>query len=60
MTMAVTVETVTDTITVNSSAGMKKSSHSPASKSFSEVIQPDITDSMNTSPWAKLMKPSTP
>ena len=43
-----------------SSEPMKLVSHSPASASLLDVIMPVMAPIMNTSPWAKLMNPSTP
>ena len=60
VTTAVTVEQTTETSTAIRIARRKLSSQTPASKSLFEVIIPVIAPTMKTSPWAKLMNPSTP
>ena len=35
-------------------------SQRPLALNFSEAMKPVMAPAMNTSPWAKLMKPSTP
>ena len=60
MITATRVHTIIETITMNTSDPMKLLSHSPASASLLEVIIPVMAPTMNTSPWAKLMNPSTP
>ena len=60
ITTAVRVETMIATRTMNSSEATKLLSQAPASNNLLLVIMPVIAPTMNTSPWAKLMNPSTP
>ena len=60
MITAVNEHTRIDTTMMNTSEPTKLLSHRPASASLLEVIMPVMAPTMNTSPWAKLMNPSTP
>ena len=47
-------------ITIRTRQSRKLLSQRPLSLNFSEAMKPVMAPAMNTSPWAKLMKPSTP
>ncbi len=60
MSTAAAVDTRIAMITIITNDPMKLLSQYPELESLVEATNPDMAPSMNTSPWAKLMKPKTP
>ncbi|MBS1265812.1 MAG: hypothetical protein MAG471_01670 [Acidimicrobiaceae bacterium] len=57
---AVSVETMIARMMMMASDRRKLLSHIPLSENLSDAMNPVMAPAMKTSPWAKLMKPSTP